>query len=159
MVKNIQQNEFDNNELTNLDSITVIRGPTSDNELSNKKYVNDVKEEDTIVRFHQTLKNYLKVCVGNDTYNLTEDNKIQLTDINTFKAGKTGSCFLPYWKIVCSDKNINGKKNFNKSTKTNSPSNHSGTESLPHIGNAFIYIETISNNHGVFFSNRSYSNQ
>ena len=36
-VFNDQDNEFDNNKLTNLDSVTVNRNPISDNELSNKK--------------------------------------------------------------------------------------------------------------------------
>ena len=37
------------------------------------------------------------------------------------KAGNTGGYLLPYWKIVCNNKNISGKiQNFIKSTKTNS---------------------------------------
>ena len=36
-VLNDQDNEFDNNKLTNLESITVNRDPSSDNELANKK--------------------------------------------------------------------------------------------------------------------------
>ena len=41
-----------------------------------------------------------------------------------------------------------------KSTKTNSPTGHSGATSLPPIGNSFMYIETSTNNHGnkVFVS-------
>ena len=35
-----------------------------------------------------------------------------------------------------------------KSTKTNSPTSHSGAISLPTIGDSFMYIETSSNNHG-----------
>ena len=38
-VFNDRNNEFDKNNITNLDSITVNRDPTSDNELSNKKYI------------------------------------------------------------------------------------------------------------------------
>ena len=76
-VFNDQDNEFENNILTNLDSITVKRNPTLDNELSNKKYIDDELNKNTIVRFNQTLENYLKVSVGNDTYNLTKYNKIQ----------------------------------------------------------------------------------
>ena len=33
--------EFDNNNLTNLDYVTVKRGPTQDNEITNKKYVDN----------------------------------------------------------------------------------------------------------------------
>ena len=75
MVKNNQDNDGNDNKLSNLDSITVSRDPGSNNEVTNKKYVNDDLDKNTIVRFNQTLSNYLKVSVGNDTYNLTKYNK------------------------------------------------------------------------------------
>ena len=59
-------------KLTTLDSVTINRNPSSDNEVSNKIYVDDSINEGTIVRFNQTLTNYLKVSDGNDTYNLTK---------------------------------------------------------------------------------------
>ena len=155
MVKNNQDNDLNDNKLINLDSIRVNRNPTSDNELSNKKYIDDQLDKNTIVRFNQTLENYLKVSIANDTYNLTKYNKIQLTDTTVMKAGNSGGYLLPNWKIECNDKNNNGKiANFFKSTKTNSPSSNSGPTSLPPIGNAFMYIETSSGNHGnnVFVS-------
>ena len=40
-VKNNQINNFNNNILTNIDSITVKRKPTSDKQLTSKKYVDD----------------------------------------------------------------------------------------------------------------------
>ena len=65
------------------------------------------------------------------------------------ETGNTGGYLLPYWKIICNDKNINGKiQNFIKSTKTNSPNGDSGATSLPPIGSAFMYIEASSGNHG-----------
>ena len=65
------------------------------------------------------------------------------------KAGKTGGYLLPYWKIICNDKNNNGKiQNFIKSTKINSPTGGSGATILPPIGSAFMYIEISSSNHG-----------
>ena len=66
-VFNDQDNEFDENKLTNLDSITVKRNPSSDNELANKKYIDDELDKNTVLRFNQAIKNYLKVSVGNDT--------------------------------------------------------------------------------------------
>ena len=75
-VFNDQDNEFDNNKLTNLDSVTVNRNSNLDNELANKKYIDDSIGEGTIVRFSQTLQNHLKVSVGNDTYNLTKYDRI-----------------------------------------------------------------------------------
>ena len=80
MVKNNQDNNLNDNKLTNLDSIQVNRNPSLDNELINKKYLDVELDKNTIVRFNQTLENYLKISVGNDTYNLTKYNKIQLTD-------------------------------------------------------------------------------
>ena len=64
---NDQDNEFDNNKLTTLDSVTLNRNLTSDNEVSNKKHVDDSIGEVTILRFIQTLENYSKTSVGNDT--------------------------------------------------------------------------------------------
>ena len=65
------------------------------------------------------------------------------------KAGNTGGYLLPYWKIICNDKNNNGKlTNFIKTTKSNSPTGDLGATSLPPIATAFMYIETSSGNHG-----------
>ena len=47
-----QDNEFDNNKLTNIDSVTVNREPTSDNELANKKYVDESLGGGNILRFN-----------------------------------------------------------------------------------------------------------
>ena len=149
MVKNNQDNDLNDNKLTNLDSITVNRNPASDNEVSNKKYIDDQLDKNIILRFNQTLQNYLKVSVGNDTYNLTKYNKTQLTDTTIMKHRNSGGYLLPYRKIICNDKNNNGKiQNFIKSTKTNSPTGDSGATSLPPIGSASMYIETSSGNHG-----------
>ena len=93
-VFNDQDNEFDNNKLTNLDSITVIRNPTSDNEVANKKYIEYSIQDATIVRFNQTLTNYLKVSVGNDTYNLTKYDEIQITDTTDIKFLNIGGDLL-----------------------------------------------------------------
>ena len=149
MVKNNQDNDFNDNKLTNIISITINNNPTDENHVSNKKYIDDELDKNTIVGFSRTLQNYLKVSVGNDIYNLTKYDKIQLTDITTMKSGKTGGYLLPYWKIICNDKNNNGKiQNFIESAKTNSPTGDSCATALPPIGGAFMYIETSSSNHG-----------
>ena len=65
------------------------------------------------------------------------------------KAGNTGGYLLPSWKIICNDKNINGKiQNVIESTKASSPTGDLGALSLPPIGSAFMYIETSSGHHG-----------
>ena len=149
LVKNNQDNGLNDNKLTNLDSITVNRNTSSGYEVANKKYIDDEQDKNTVLRFNQTLQNHLKISVGNNTYNLTKCDKIQLTDITTMKVGNTGGYLLPYWKIICNDKNKNRKTtNFIKSTKSNSPTSDSGATSLPPIGSAFKYIETSSGNHG-----------
>ena len=135
--------------------MTVNRDPSSDSELSTKKYSDDQLDKNAIVRFIQILENYLKVSLGSDTYNFTKYNKIRFTVKTTMKAGNTGGYLLPYWKIVCNDKINSGKiQNFIKSTKTNSPTGNSGATSLPPISSAFMYVETSSNSHGsnVFVS-------
>ena len=149
IVKNNQDNDLNDKKLTNLDSITINRNPTSDKEVSNKKYVDDELDKNTIVRFNQTLENYLKVSVGNDIYNLTKYNKIQLTDTTIIKYPNNGGYLLQNWNIRCNDKSNNGKiQNFLRSTKTNSPTGDSGAIRLPPIGDCFMYVETSSNNFG-----------
>ena len=155
LLKNNQDNDLNNNKLTNLDSITITRKPTLDNELANKKYIDDELDKNTIVRFNQTLSNYLKVSVGNEIYSLTKYNKIHITDITIMKAGNTGANLQQKWNIIVNDRNNNGNiHNFVRSTKTHSPTGDSGATSLPPIGLAFMYIEKSSNNHGniVFVS-------
>ena len=93
-VFNDQVNEFDNNKLTNLDSVTVNRNPNLDNELANKKYIDDELDKNTVLRFNQTLENYLKVSVGNDTNNHTKYDKKQITDTTIIKYPNTGGYLL-----------------------------------------------------------------
>ena len=70
LVENNQDNDLNDTKLTNIISITINRNLSSDNELANKKYMDDELNKNTIVRFNQLLQNYLKVSVVNDTYNL-----------------------------------------------------------------------------------------
>ena len=151
LVKNNQDNDFNDNKLTNIDSITINNNPTDSNHVSNKKYVDDSLDKNTIVRFNQTLTNYLKVSVGNDTYHLTKYNKYYLTDKTVMISPNSGLYLLQRWLIECKDKNNNGKiSNFIKSTRTNSPTGDSGATALPPIGRAFMYIETSGNNNGDY---------
>ena len=141
--------------MKNLDRITDKRDPVSDSELSNKNYVDSELDKNTVLIFNQTLQNYLKVSVGNDTYNLNKCDKIQITGTIVIKFPNSGRYLLQNWKIKCNDKNGNGKiQNFIKSTKTNSPTGDSGATNSRLIGDSFMYIETSSNNHGniVFVS-------
>ena len=154
-MKNNQANDLNQNKLTNLDSVVVNRNPNSDDELANKKYVDDELNKNTIGRFNQTLTIYYKVSVGNYTYNLTKYKKISITDITDIKFVNTGSDILQKWKKDCNNKiNQSRISDFIKSTITQIPSSHSGPESLPPIGTSFMYIETSSNNIGsnVFVS-------
>ena len=75
IVKNNQDNDPNDNKLTNINSITINNNPTDDNHVSNKKYIDDELDENTILRFNQTLQNHLKVSVGIDTYNITNYRK------------------------------------------------------------------------------------
>ena len=71
-VKSNQANDLNDNKLTNLDSITFNRNPTSDNEVAFKKQLDDSKGNGNVLRFNQTIETYLNVSVGTDTYNLTK---------------------------------------------------------------------------------------
>ena len=89
-----QDIEFDNIKLTNLYSVSLYRNPNLDEEFGNKKYPDDELGKNTILRFNQTLQNYLKVSVGNDTYNLTKNDKILIKDTTTIKYPNTGGSLL-----------------------------------------------------------------
>ena len=89
LVKNNQDNKLHDNKLLKINSITINTNPTDDNHVTTKKYSDDEIDKNTIVRFNQTLQNYLEVSVGNDTYNLTKYDKIQLTDTTVIKNTNT----------------------------------------------------------------------
>ena len=55
-VFNDQDLDIDNNNVTNLDSVTVNKNPRSNDELANKKYIDDELDKNTVLRFHQTLQ-------------------------------------------------------------------------------------------------------
>ena len=95
--------------MKNTDSITVNRESTLDSELTNKKSVDDELNKNTILRFNQTLQNYLKVSVGNDTYNLTKYDRIQVIDITEIKSPNIGSVLLQRWNNKRNNKNNNSK--------------------------------------------------
>ena len=107
-MKNNQDSDLNDKNLTNLDSITVNRAPKLDNELSNKKYVDSELQKNTLVRFNQRLENYPKISVSNDTYNLTKYDKIQITDITNIKT-KSGGYLLQNWALKANDKNNKSK--------------------------------------------------
>ena len=94
LAKNNQNNDFNDNKITNLDNVTVKRDPSSDNEVARKEYIDKELNKNTILRFIQTLENYLKVSVGNNTHNLTKYNRIQLIDTTVIKQ-KKGQNLLP----------------------------------------------------------------
>ena len=139
-MKNSRDNDLNDKKLTKLDSTTVNRNPTSHNEVSNKKYVDDELDKSTIVRFNRTLRNYLEVSVENDTYDLTKYDKIQITGTTKIKTPEKGGSLSQNWVIHCNDKNgkiSSGKiSKFVKATKTNSPISDSGASSVPPIGDS-----------------------
>ena len=149
LVKKNQDRDLNDKKLTILNSIKVNRNPTSDNEITNKKYVDDELDKNTVIRFNQTLENYLKVSVGNVIYNLTKYKNLSITDITESKLPKTGTELLQKWNIHCNNK-VNQSRliDFIRSTKTNSPTGSSGATSQPPIGNSFKYIETSGINFG-----------
>ena len=171
LVRNNKDNDFNNYKLTNSNSITLNKQAENDNEVITKAYIGQFHQENersrrdlgidfynessTILRFNQTLQNYLKVSVGNDTYNLTKYDKIQITDTTEIKYPNIGSDLLQKWYIKCNNKNdVSKVGDFIKSTKTSPPTPNSGAFTLPPIGTSYMYIETSSNNHGdnVFVS-------
>ena len=150
IVKTNQDDDFNDNKLTNINSITINNNPTDDKHVSNKKYIDDQLDKDTLVRLNDDSNDrYLKVNIKNSTYNLPIYNKILLTDTTILKYPNNGGYLLPSWRIFCNDRNNNVKiQNFIRSTKTNSPTGNSGAIVTPPIGDSFMYFEFSGNNFG-----------
>ena len=86
---------------TNLDCITVSRNLKLNNKLGNKKYVDESLRSGNVLRFK---KKHYKVSVGNDVYNLTKYDRMQITDITLNKNSNTSCYLLQNWVINCDDK-------------------------------------------------------
>ena len=147
LVKNNQDKDFNDNKLTNINSIMTNNNPTDNIHVSNKKYIDDQLDKDTLVRLNDISNDrYLKVNINNLTYNLQIYNKIVLTDTTIIKYPNNGGYLLTGWRILCKDRNNNGKmQNFTRSTKTSSPTLNFGASVKPPIGDSFMYIETSDN--------------
>ena len=149
LVKNNQDNDFNDNKLTNINSITINNNPSVDNEVSNKKYVDDQLDKNTIVRLNDDSNDrYLQVHINNTAFNLQIYNKTQIIDTTKLIFPNTGIDLLQNWKIICNNRLGEGlPSDFIKSTKTNSPTSQSGATSSPPIGTCFMFKETSGNNH------------
>ena len=150
IVKNNQDNNFNNNILRNINSITINTNPTKNNHVTNKKYIDDQLDKNTLVRLNDDSNDrYLKVNINNTIYNLQIYNKIVLSDTTIIKFPNNGDSLLPNWRLSCNDRNNNSHvQNFFRSTKTSSPTPNSGALNSPAIGDSFMYNETSSNNFG-----------
>ena len=94
LVRNNQDNGFNDGKLTIIDSITVNRNPTLYYEFENKKFVDDSIERGTIVGFKQAMQNYSTVSCENDTDIISKYDKIQITYVTENKSPNTGSGLL-----------------------------------------------------------------
>ena len=75
---------------------------------------------------------------------MTNYDRIQITDTTNIKYPHTGGYLLQQWNSKCNDRKNNGKKQiFIKSTKTSSPTGHSGATSLPPIGDSFALLTVV----------------
>ena len=63
--------DFDNNQLTDLDSKKVNRNPLLGEEVSIKNYIDDELHQNTILRLKQTSENCFKISVEISVYSLT----------------------------------------------------------------------------------------
>ena len=100
LVQNNQDNNFNDNKLTNIKSISINNNPTNDIHVTNKKYIDDELDKDTIVRLNDDSNDkYLEVNIKNSTYNLQIYNKILSTDTTIMKNSNNGGYLLPSWRI------------------------------------------------------------
>ena len=159
LVKKNEDNDFNDNKLTNLNSITINNNATDDNQASNKKNIDEELDKNTIVRINDEPNDkYLQVHINNSPYNLQIYNKTQIFDTTKLIFPNTGTDLLQNWEKISSNRYGEGTpSDFVKSTKTKSPTSQSGATSLSPIGTCFMYIETSANhhnstNHNVFVS-------
>ena len=95
------------------------------------------------------------MSVGNDTYNPTKYDEIQLIDVTESRYPKKGDSFLSKWRIKNSNKNNGCNLGiFLNTTLTSSPTPQSGATSLVPFGTAIMYKKTSSHKHdnNVFVS-------
>ena len=105
LVKNNQDNDFNDNKLTNINSITINNVPTDVNHVSNKKYIDDELHKHTIVRLNDDSHDrYLQVHIDNTAYNLQIYNKTQINDTTKLIFPNTGIDLLPNWKTIFSNR-------------------------------------------------------
>ena len=119
LVKNIQDKYFNDNKLTNINSITINNNPTDDNHVSNKKNIDDELDKNTIVRLNDDSNDrYLQVHINITAYNLQIYNKTQIIDTTKLFFPNTGTDLLQNWKIICNNRLGEGSpSDFLKSTK------------------------------------------
>ena len=95
------------------------------------KYIDDELDKNIILRFIQSLQNYLKLSIGNDTNKLTKQNKINITVLTEMRNPNTGQSLSQKWTLNCLNKYYNAKLNtFLKSTTSTSPTAESGASSV-----------------------------
>ena len=70
-------------------------------QMKNIKLMNLIK---TFLRSIQNTRNYLKKSVGNDVYNLTKDDILQITDTSTIKYPNFGGYIFQNWFMKHNDK-------------------------------------------------------
>ena len=90
LVKNNQNNDFINNEITNVKSIEINDTPIKDNHVSNKKYVNDnfiLKTDTTIVKNNQNNAFNNNWLFDLESIYLNEDPKFSKTSNHKTKYG------------------------------------------------------------------------
>ena len=72
--------------------------------MATKKFVVESLDSGNILKFYQTLQNYLKLSVGNDVYNFSKYDEIQNTDTTIFNYPNTFVYLPQNWVIKCNDK-------------------------------------------------------
>ena len=123
------------------------RDPSSDNELANNKHVNDSKGEDSIFKFNESERNYIKFSDGNDVCKLTNNERKQTIDTTIIKKGYARGLLLPFWRTNCNDRKNCGKtSNYIGARKSSSTIPCTGATNIYWIN--FLYVETSGNSYG-----------
>ena len=151
LITNTRNNDMKAKILTNVNFLQVNYDPQIKTHVVTRRYFDRMVDKNTILRLNDdSYERFWQTRVGKTAYNLQIYNKTQIIDVTVLVYPNTGHGLLYKWAIICNNKHGEGEpQDFLKSTKTNSPTSHSGATSLSPIGTAFMYVESSSDNHNT----------
>ena len=92
-----QDDKVDNNKARNLNSGTINRNPTIDDELSNRNDFDDELDKNTTLSFNQTLENSLTASFRNNVSNFKKYNRKRILGTTIKGYPNSGGYWSQQW--------------------------------------------------------------